>query len=263
MTFVYIAPGTFTMGSHRGADQEKPVHQVAVGRGFYMQTTEVTVGQFRKFADKTGYRTTAERDKGTHVNIGGSWEKKDDACWRKPYFSQGDDHPVVCVSWDDAVEFAGWLSKSTGDHYRLPTEAEWEFACRAGSTERFSWGGRLDDSYCWYKDNSNGRPHDVGRKRPSAWGLHDMIGNAAEWCSDWYGEEYYSESPASDPAGPSSGIGRVGRGGSWLSDAGNLRASLRFGGKPEFSSPMLGFRLVMSAPSTAQETARDSDATGP
>ncbi|MEW6745703.1 MAG: formylglycine-generating enzyme family protein [Planctomycetota bacterium] len=245
MEFVRIAPGTFAMGSDRGEDSEKPVHQVTLTKAFFMQATEVTVGQFRTFVADTGYRTTAEREGGAHVQVDGSWEEKKDAAWDHPYLEQEETHPVVCVSWHDAVAFADWLSKETGETFRLPTEAEWEYACRAGSTPLLPWGDSVEGDACWYEKNAAGRTHPVATKRRSAWGLCDMIGNAAEWCADWYAEGYSSSSAVSDPAGPGEGTARVVRGGCWGSVAEDLRASARAGGRPDFRSPLLGFRLVM------------------
>ena len=133
MEMVWVAGGTFQMGDQfgDGSSDEKPVHTVTVS-DFYIGATEVTVGQFREFVEATGYVTEAEKGDGAYIWMGSSWDKKRDANWRNPYFQQTDRNPVVCVSWHDAVAYGNWLSQETGDHYRLPAEAEWEYAARSG-----------------------------------------------------------------------------------------------------------------------------------
>ncbi|MEW5936833.1 MAG: formylglycine-generating enzyme family protein, partial [Candidatus Thermoplasmatota archaeon] len=143
--------------------------------------------------------------------------------------------------------FIGALNKKEGGwKYRLPTEAEWEYACRAGSTTKYCHGddeARLGE-YAWYDANSNKKTHPVGIKRPNAWGLHDMHGNVWEWCEDWYGD--YPSGEVSDPHGPSSGSGRVLRGGSWYRGAEDCSSALRAGRAPGLRSPALGLRLARS-----------------
>ncbi len=154
--------------------------------------------------------------------------------WRFPAFEQKGDHPVVCISWPDAMAFCEWLSKRDGRTYRLPTEAEWEYACRAGTTTAYSFGDDESDvkGYGWYAGNSRGTTHPVGAKRPNPWGLFDLHGNVAEWCMDWYGT--YPRSTLTDPSGPDRGSGRIIRGGSWADDlhgeheAFNLRSASRY-----------------------------------
>ena len=155
--------------------------------------------------------------------------------------------PVENVSWDDAVEFCRKLSGKEGEKYGLPTEAQWEYACRAGSKTRFSFGdsdSSLGDS-AWYSDNSNRTTHPVSQKKVNSFGLYDMHGNVWEWCSDWYGGEYYSSSPGVDPQGPSSGTYRVVRGGSWYYDPRYCRSASRFRVSPVDRSFNLGFRIVL------------------
>ena len=145
---------------------------------------------------------------------------------KNPSRFKGPQLPVERVSWKAAVSFCTKLSafpeeQAAGRTYRLPTEAEWEYACRAGSTTDFCFGDAewgLDD-YAWYEDNSDHRTHPVGQKRPNAWGLYDMHGNVWEWCADWHDEAYYEASPVDDPQGPATGVDRVGRGGSWSESA--------------------------------------------
>jgi formylglycine-generating enzyme required for sulfatase activity len=165
---------------------ERPAHYVRLVKPFYLGSHEVTVGQFRKFVEDTGYKTDAEKDGegGYGTNSEGNLEQKPDYTWRNPGFPQTVDHPVGNVSWNDAVSFCEWLSRKEGKTYRLPTEAEWEYACRAGSIGHFGFSapdGSLGE-YGWYADNSEKKTHPVGQKKPSAWGLYDMHGNVMEWC---------------------------------------------------------------------------------
>lgn len=245
MSFVYIAPGTFNMGSDRGNDNEKPIHEVTISQGFYLQTTEVTVKQFKQFIDETGYQTTAEKEDGTYVFTGNGHEKKEDANWKNPYFEQTDDHPVVCVSRYDIDEFIQWLSKKEQKQYRLPTEAEWEYACRAGSETSYFWGDSINSDYCWYKANANGMTHPVKMKKPNANGLYDILGNVMEVCNDIFDENYYSKSPKLDPQGPDKGDEVVYRGGSWFFDAEYCECFTRLSAERNVRSPLSGFRLVL------------------
>jgi formylglycine-generating enzyme required for sulfatase activity len=215
--FVLIPAGSFQMErGAQGPDQyissPRPVHEVTIGRPFWMGKTPVTVRQFRAFVDATGYRTEAEKGDGSNVWTD-RWEQKADANWRNPHFDQEDGCPVVCVSWNDAQAYTQWLNgKNPGLTYRLPTEAEWDYACRAGTTgERY---GDLD-AIAWYESNSGGRTHPVGQKQPNAFGLYDMLGNVFQWCRDWEGESYHSSRPATDPQGELNGSCRVVRGGPW------------------------------------------------
>jgi formylglycine-generating enzyme required for sulfatase activity len=196
MKLTLIPAGEFMMGSpdsdRRAGSAEKPQHQVRITKPFYLGVTEVTQGQYEKVMGKNPSR----------------------------FKESGLDAPVEMVSWDDAQEFCRKLSelseeKKAGRHYRLPTEAEWEYACRAGSAKKYCYGddeSRLVD-YAWYGKNSDGKTHQVGRKKPNAWGLYDMHGNVWEWCADRYDRDYYAKSPRDDPIGPSEGSFRVFRGG--------------------------------------------------
>jgi formylglycine-generating enzyme required for sulfatase activity len=146
----------------------------------------VTVGEFRRFVEAGGYVTDAESGDGSSVLIKENWRRIADASWRRPYLAQDDAHPVVCVSWNDAIAYCAWLSGCTGQEYRLPTEAEWEFACRSGSDSAYCFG---DDQatlyeYAWFEQNSGRTTHPVGQKRPNAWGIYDMHGLVFEWCAD-------------------------------------------------------------------------------
>ena len=199
---IYIPGGTFDMGCGSCTsdcdENEKPVHTVTVSN-FYMSTTEVTVNHFRKFVEATHYTTDAERGDGCYV-YEGNWNLKAGANWRTPGFSQTHDDPVVCVSWNDAVAFTVWLSNTNKKNYRLPSEAEWEYAARSGGkNEKYAGTNSNLDDYAWIDNNSGNKTHPVGQKIPNGLGLYDMSGNVWEWCSDWYDEDYYKISPVKDP----------------------------------------------------------------
>jgi formylglycine-generating enzyme required for sulfatase activity len=229
---------------------KKTRYEVSVD-GFTIKNQHVTVGDFKLFADSTRYRATSEVIGGAFIytNKGGGFQKG--SSWRLPGFQQTDDDPVVCVSWFDCIAYCNWLSIEHGkkpvymvdgsadflkwkpgwnskpdsrvvciwdaDGYRLPTEAEWEFAARGGvksSNTAYAGSGKAD-LVSWYSWNSEGKTHEVGQKMPNELGLYDMIGNAMQWCWDWYGAYYYEQSPESNPRGPETGKGRCVRGGSW------------------------------------------------
>ena len=250
MQLVLVKGGCYQMGDTFGGRyaSEKPVHEVCVS-DFHLGKHEVTVGAFRKFVNDTDYRTEAERGDGCFIWTGSKWEKRSDANWRNPGFSQDDNHPAVCVSWNDAQSFVGWLSKKSGKGYRLPTEAEWEYAARSGGKAE-KWAGTSDESslsdYGWYNANSGNKTHPAGQKKPNSLGIYDMTGNVWEWCSDWYGEKYYGESPRDNPQGPGNGSYRVLRGGGWNSFAPNSRAAVRLWDGPVSRSHFfLGFRVAV------------------
>ena len=213
-------------------DDEIPQHKVRISKGFQMGVYEVTLGQFKKFIASSG---------------------RDDLITDDfiKYNSHGDSAAVTKVSWHDAQDFIQWLNKKEGgSRYRLPTEAEWEYAARAGTNTIYSWGNAKSQagSYAWYDKNAYdvGRKyaHAVGTKKPNPWGLYDMHGNVWEWVQDWYNENYYRNSASTDPKGPSSGRYRVFRGGGWYDGAGYLRSADRNNNSPGFRNDGLGFRLV-------------------
>jgi formylglycine-generating enzyme required for sulfatase activity len=264
MQFVFVKGGCFPMGDSLGdgyAD-EKPAHEVCLD-DFYLGGYEVRVGDFRKFVNETGYRTEAESGDGCYTYRGDKWEKDRNANWRNPGFAIDDRHPVVCVSWNDSMAFTDWLKKKTGKQYRLPREAEWEYAARdGGKNVKYSWGngepsGNIADESAkrqFPKQNIWSGYDDgyvftapVGSFRPNELGLYDMTGNVWEWCSDWYGQNYYQGSPKNNPEGPSKGSNKVLRGGSWSNDSRNLRAVYRGGNDPANRSYFTGFRLGLSA----------------
>jgi len=226
------------MGSNADSPNEKPAHAVTV-KAFHMGRTEVTVGQWREFVAATGYRSEAERGDGSHVWNGQKYERKPGVNWANPGYALSDLQPVTCVSWNDAQEFIKWLNGKTGQKYRLPTEAEWEYCCRAGVV-----GGLPSnvDAIAWYKANSGQSARPVGLKEQNGFKLYDMLGDVWEWCQDREGE--YAGAPQVDPSGPASGAKRMARGGGWLSAAEYLRPSIRVGAPPDLRAVDLGFRLA-------------------
>ncbi len=228
MRFVLVPAGEFKMGSPAGDadayDDERPQHRVRITKPFYLGVHEVTQEQYEQVMGKR------------------PWSGQS-------YVKSGADYPATYVSWEDAVAFCEKLSAKEGCTYRLPTEAEWEYACRAGSTTQFSFG---DDrlalgNHAWYYENAGNTnqvyARGVGRRKPSGWGLYDVHGNVWEWCSDWYAEDYYNESPVDDPTGASSGEGRVLRGGSWGNDPWLSRSAYRFRLTPGLRDCGTGFRV--------------------
>jgi len=221
--FVYIPGGTFMMGSNHYSDDEKPVHRVTVD-SFWMGRFEVTQKQYEAI-------------------IGSN------PSYFKGFFGDTKiNHPVVQVSWNDAMEFCKRFSSKYGVKARLPYEAEWEYACRAGTTTIYYWGDSVNGDYCWYHDNSGRKTHPVGKKKPNAWGLYDMSGNVSEWCMDWFDGSYYKNNPAENPRGPSSGEYRVFRGGSFYDYYfDHLRNSERNWNNPNVRYTNSGFRVVIPA----------------
>lgn len=250
MKFVYIQPGTFMMGSpsdEKGRETDETQHQVTLTKGYYMGVKEVTVEQWRRFVRETDYKTDAETGGGCNVLKGNKWIIKKGAYWAKPGFMQEEYCPVICVSWNDVNKFIEWLNEEEGtDKYRLPTEAEWEYACRAGSTSKYFFGepgfGSIGLSdYAWYERKFGDRTHPVSQKVANDWGLFDMHGNVWEWVADIYGD--YPSNPVIDPVGSSSGDNRVIRGGSWSLHALGVRSANRGWGTLEDRYTDIGFRL--------------------
>jgi formylglycine-generating enzyme required for sulfatase activity len=242
---VYLPGGSFKMGDIQGKGEkwEKRVHKVAL-EAFAIGRNPLTVGEFRRFVEVTDYQTEAEQGDGAYVYDGKKWGRKSDASWRNPYFMQDEDHPVVCISWNDAAAYCEWLCEQTGEPYSLPTEAEWEYACRAESETAYCFGDdekRLED-YAWYANNAEDKTHPVGQKKANAWGLHDMHGNVWEWVQDWFGD--YSKESQHNPSGPEQGSDRVFRGGSWRRGAENCRSAVRSNWRPGYRGSYLGFRLA-------------------
>ncbi len=223
MWFIYIdsakqSPEGFWMGSscnERGRGKYEHRHRVKLTNGYWIGRTEITQAQWKEVMGDN------------------------------PSFFDADDQvPVGRVSWDDCQEFCRKLSEKCGGTYRLPTEAEWEYACRAGTTEPYAGTGRLDEM-SWSSNNSNGEPHPVACKSANAWRLHDMHGNVSEWCQDWYGEAYYMNQAAGvDPTGPKTGKNRVMRGGSYYFAGNRSRSATRGSGMPDVKADNVGLRVV-------------------
>jgi len=220
-----IPAGEFMMGSPETESERagrETQHRVSITKPFYLGETEVTQEQYQKVMGKN------------------------------PSHFKGPQNPVETVSWDDAVEFCRKLSampaeKTAGHVYRLPTEAEWEYACRTGTKTAYGFGddaSRLGD-YGWFRGNSDSTTHPVGEKKPNAWDLYDMHGNVWEWCQDWYGD--YPSGSATDPTGATSGSSRVIRGGGWSFIAGYCRSAYRGWAPPEYRRSTLGFRVLRSS----------------
>lgn len=227
MKFVLIPAGSFMMGSARKGRVDSPAHRVEISRPFYLQTAEVTQAQWKAVM-------------GTEP-----WLRYKHA---KPFCPTC---AATHIAWDEAHEFIRKLNKREGgEMYRLPTEAEWEYACRAGSNLGSGYGdsgGQLGD-YAWYADNALDRgdkyAHAVGRKQPNQWGLYDMLGNVMEWCQDWFGQNYYATSPVRDPEGPPEGNARVLRGASWSDGAWYQHCGYRGSSMPGIWNSGVGFRLA-------------------
>jgi formylglycine-generating enzyme required for sulfatase activity len=211
-----VEGGTFTMGctDNECYDWEKPSHQVTLN-SYKIDVCPITQKQW--------------------VAIMGN----------NPSYFKGDDLPVESVSWNDVQEFIKKLNEATGHHYRLPTEAEWEYACRGGSqTAQYKYSGSSNiNEVAWYKENSGNKTHPVGTKAANELGIYDMSGNVWEWCSDWY--EVYTATAQTNPTGPATGTLKVIRGGSWGNEAQRCRASNRGTADPELGQSALGFRLVL------------------
>lgn len=250
LTVVRIEPGGFTQGSqpteaNRGADET--AREVMLTKAFYLGKFPVTRGQFARFVQETNFRTEAE--KGTSGGFGlenGKLVQKKEYTWRNPGFPQTDDDPVVIVTWDDAKAFTGWLSRKTGTQFDLPTEAQWEFACRAGTRNATFVGAPQPDAVAWHRGNSELRTHPVGQKALNPWGLGDMQGNVWEWCADWYAP--YATGLQTDPRQDNANLSdkprRVLRGGSFLKDATGCRVAARFRNDPLSRNADNGFRVM-------------------
>lgn len=270
MPLVYIPAGRFIMGSsidERGRNHDEMQHEVEITNGFFIGAHEVTVGQFEQFVEAEKYQTDAEKIDEGQGFVDGNRASNSGYSWKRTGMSLSKDHPVVNVSWNDAQVFCKWLSRKEKKTFRLPTEAEWEYACRAGTLSLFSSGdddtalasigNAMDETfiaafprtnnpqYAVKANDGNVFPSKVGSYPKNGFGLFDMSGNVFEWCSDWYGEGYYQLSRKADPTGPEQGWQRVARGGSWLSSAAKCRSASRSRGEPDTAVVTYGFRVVM------------------
>jgi formylglycine-generating enzyme required for sulfatase activity len=261
---VRIPAGEFLMGSETGDSDEKPVHRVRIEESFYMGVTEVTVRQFQAFVEATGYKTEAEKGNwaANYSPAGFPIVPGHGFSWRQPKFQQSQDNPAVCISWNDAVAFCKWLSQKTGKNCRLPSEAEWEYACRAGCDKDSM---QNLDEMGWYRDNAAGKTHPVGQKKPNSWGLYDMHGNAWEWCLDVWHSNYKGAPVDGSPwltedYLPRVAIRRVLRGGAWCRRDFMLSNTFRYRGTQDFRSDGTGFRIVCSATAMNDEPKIDKQA---
>jgi len=228
---VHISRGTFTMGSNEGQKDEKPLHQVSIGKDFLLGKYEVTVGQYN-----------------VCVNDRGCDEPKKD----KYYYEMclEDNCPIMKVSWNNAKQYAKWISRKTGKHYRLPSESEWEYAARAGSSTKYHFSNSDANlaQYAWYSKNSGQRTHKVGQKMPNAFGLYDMHGNVWEWCEDWYADSY-NNTPRNERANAKGAkTYKVLRGGSWINTSNFFRSAFRIRNNPINRNYNNGFRLAGTLP---------------
>jgi formylglycine-generating enzyme len=265
LEYVYVPAGAFEMGCAADdadcEEDEKPSRRVEQSHGFWMGRTEVTVRAFRTFVSARRYRTTAESDGWSRSFDGKTLAQQEGVTWQDPGFAQGPKHPVLHVSWYDARQFCAWAGG------RLPSETEWEYAARGGqASAKYLWGRErlplvggvrqanvadeslkrrhpslrilsgYDDGYVYSAPG--------GAFAPNGFGLYDMTGNAAEWCSDWYAKEGTRASPGTEPVRPPLGLQRSIRGGSWIDEASNLRASYRVRDIPAYHDGLVGFRCV-------------------
>ena len=240
--FVRIPAGEFVMGCD-GDSIGKPAHKVRIGYEFEMGRTEVTVAQFRAFVEATGYVTDGEKA-GTGFTRHGEedWQSQIGVDWRNTIFPQSDDDPATFISWNDALAFCRWLSAESGREIRLPSEAEWEYACRAGTTGDYA--GELN-AMGWHRHNSGRRTHPVAQKQPNAWGLYDMHGNVWEWCLDAFALNYEGAPADGSPRLEADrDYGVVSRGGSFINPQGWLASAGRMASSRDCSHYNNGFRLV-------------------
>jgi formylglycine-generating enzyme len=306
MKLVRVPAGEFFMGSDESPESlaasfpqyerkrleelsdESPVHRVRITRDFFLGRHEVTIGQFRRFVEASGYvpESIADGTGGYGYNAahaastasrGEAFEGRDPKySWQHTGFAQDDSHPVLNVTWNDAVAMAAWLSRREGKTYRLPTEAEWEYACRAGSSARYhpAQGAKGETvavaghdpqsllaiantfdaaalpfwsnwkAYALPSSDGHAFTAPVGSFAANAFGLHDMLGNAWEWTADFHDETYYARSPVADPAGPADGSARVRRGGSWHTWALYARCSYRNWNAASTRYTLVGIRLL-------------------
>lgn len=286
MTLLPVPAGEFLMGERNAYEaiggyhksklkQERPQHRVVISRPYYLSQTEVTVEQFQKFVEATGYLTIAEKNDlgGEHmIAPEGKIENVPETSWRNPGFQQADHHPAVMIAFDDAQAFCKWLSDIEGANYRLPTEAEWEKACRAGTVSSWCYGNQpyprnrifsncadlsIRELYTYYHNawplnDGFALTAPVASFPPNAYGFYDMHGNVIEWCQDYFSPEYYETSPETDPQGPATGDMRTLRGGCFFNYVTDSRSSFREGEPPETVMSGIGFRVLKEVPASVK-----------
>ena len=240
---VAIPADSFDMGS-AGSDEkdEKPEHRVTFEQPFAMGKTEITRGQFAAFVSASGYDAG---DKCWMLS-GDKWEEFNDTNWRNPGYAQDDSHPVACINFADAQAYITWLSLKTGKHYQLPSEAQWEYACRAGKQTEYC-GGDNADSVAWYDQNSGKATHPAAAKQANAFGLYDMSGNVGEWVEDSY-RDSYKGAPNNGSTWAGDNAKRVLRGGSWIYYQIGARSAFRSVSAPDYRYFDTGFRVVRTLP---------------
>lgn len=259
------APGT---ERRRITGEECPQHRVVLSKPYLLGQTEVTIGQFRAFVAATGYRTETEQWGGGNSAVKPEPNpEKAKFTWRTPGYPVTDESPVTQITWHDSIRFCNWLSESehlppayrldagewttvpNAKGYRLPSEAEWEFACRAGTTTHYSFGDdpKQLERFAWYDHNADhlgaGR---VASKKPNPFGLYDMHGNVWERCQDWFSDQWYAKSPATDPLGPLTGARRIARGGAWHYFDLHCRSAYRNNYSPLGRNANIGLRVARS-----------------
>lgn len=230
---VFVKGGAFRMGSNDGYDDEKPIHTVIVS-DFYISKYEVTVAEYKAFCNETGRRMPSDPNK--------AWYEEHDNATKWKWI---DNHPIVKVTWYDAIAYCKWLSKKTGKTYTLPSEAQWEYAARGGAKSKgYKYSGSNNiNVVAWYDETTYEKGlRPIGRLKANELGIHDMSGNAWEWCYDKYGT--YPSSTQKDPKGPSKGMYRVIRGGSWYYVSDMARVTARDGPLPHYTNYNYGFRLI-------------------
>ncbi len=279
MMMLRIKAGRFAMGCSQSLEElnklggnqlklyenETPVHSVTISQPYLISATPVTRGQFAKFVEQSDYVTDAGRGGFVAGLSERNMRRVKGLTWDAPGFEQSDEHPVVCVTYNDANAFCQWLGKVENTVYHLPTEAQWEYAARGGTREMFWWGDQIDKDkpqanlsdhalYLWKKDNFTRRQRDVkwddsfaftspvASFSANPWGMHDMLGNVSEWCRDWFAP--YSATHITDPQGPAQGKDRVVRGGSWYDAPNTSRVSHRGGQRGNRAFTNIGFRIV-------------------
>lgn len=238
---VEVPAGSFSMGSSKGGD-ESPAHTVTIRQPFAMGKTEITRGQFAAFMNATGYDAGNE----CYVLADNKWKKRAGNNWRNPGFQQDDSHPVVCINWNDATAYVEWLSRKTGKQYRLPTESQWEYTCRAGGQNEYCGSDDLD-SIAWYGRKAGDTTQPSARKQANAFGLYDMSGNVLEWMADSY-HDNYNGAPTDGSEWQGDGAKRVLRGGSWYFDPLNTRSAFRISISPAARNSSRGFRVSRTLP---------------
>lgn len=252
---VAVPQGVFDMGSSVSDEKdERPSRRITFDQPFAMGKLEITRGQFAAFVSATGYNAGNKCMRFED----GKWEENNGGNWRNPGYSQDDNHPVACVSWNDAQAYVEWLTGQTGKQYRLPTESQWEYACRAGGKndpdetedqgKQYEYCGSDQlDSVAWYDQNSGKATHRAAAKQPNAFGLFDMSGNVGEWVEDSY-HDHYNGVPGDGSAWTGDKSKRVLRGGSWIYSQTRMRTAFRSVSAPEYRYFDTGFRVVRALP---------------